>query len=244
MESSKARRFFTNMICALVVNKHRRKTLRAILNSPTIRHIRFIKRDLQMPLHRIKAFVGQQTRNLIIGVNNQYVYKFPLRRDNSRELALREKRIVDAFAGTSPILIPGVELLDYDGHIVRKYDFIRGTTLRGLSADDVLQNIDRLAHQIAVFLDCIARQDPPALRDLKYAPDAQPGFMFGWFQGDVCDNFLVDPETMDIVAFIDWEDSMFGDFSSIFYSEQRTPRKELMQAVEREYRAIFAAHNK
>lgn len=239
MESSKIRRFFTNIICALVYNKHRRKTLRAVLNSPTIRHIKFIKKDLKQPLRRVKMFVGQQTRNLIIGVNDEYIYKFPLRRDNSRELALREKRVVDVFHAVSPIPIPGVELLDYDGHIVRKYEFIRGCTLRQLSTEDVLANIDTLARQIAVFIHEIARRDPAKLRDLKPADAGGPGFMYGWFQGDICDNFLVNPETMEITTFIDWEDNMYGDFSYVFSAEQRTPRRELMNAVHREYKRLY-----
>ena len=46
---------------------------------------------------------------------------------------------------------------------------------------------------------------------------------------------------MKIIAFIDWEDCMFGDFSQIFTMDKRSPHRELMAAVRREYDALYAA---
>lgn len=239
------RRFFVNVICALIPNKPKRKKLRVMLNSDLIGCIRFIKRDLNRKnIGRIKVFIGYVARNLIISVNNEYVYKFPLRREDSNELALREKRIVDALTGTTSFRIPGVQLLEWEKTIVRKYDFIPGATLSQLNNEKVMAHIDILAPQIAKFVYDIACADPVKIRDLKPSKNAKPDYMVGWCQGDIADNFIIDPDNFNIVAFIDWEDAVFGDFSYVLTKDKRSPRRELMTAVRREYDKLYRAHKK
>lgn len=231
-------RFFTNIICGFIYNKDIRKHARVIMNSPMLSDINFIHKNLNKPLHKIKTFIGYQARNLLISANDEYIFKFPLRRSNSSELAIREKRIVDAFAPISPVYVPPVEILQHRGALVRKYKFIRGTTLRQIPTEILDKHKTKLAKQIARFIYEIASSDPESIRDLKPTPDAKPGYMYGWTQGDICDNFIVDLKTMKIVAFIDWEDSTFGDFSRFFNSDH----KKLMTAVKHEYDKLYYKH--
>ena len=238
-------RFFVNVLCALIPNKPKRKKLRVMLNSDMVGCIRFIKRDLNRKnLGRIKVFIGYGARNLIISVNNEYVYKFPLRRDDSNELALREERIVNALVRATSFYIPGVQLLNWKNTIVRKYDFIPGANLSQLSNDKIISHIDVLAPQIAKFVYDIACADPVKIRDLKPSKNAKPGYMVGWCQGDIADNFIINPDNFKIVAFIDWEDALFGDFSSVLIKDKRSPRRELMMAVSSEYDKLDRANKK
>lgn len=126
MSKQPIRHFFTNIICGCVYNKDDRKKLRVLLNSPVMSYLRFVRADLGVKIRRFRTFVGYQARSLLIGVNDKYIYKFPLRRDNYRELAMREKRVTDALRAVSPLYIPNVEVLNYNGMLVRKYDLIRG----------------------------------------------------------------------------------------------------------------------
>ena len=239
------RHFFVNVLCALIPNKPKRKKLRVLLNSDLLGCIRFIKRDLKRKnIGRVKTFIGYGARNLIISVNDEYVYKFPLRRGNSNELALREKRIVDALQRTTSFYIPDVQLLEWKKTIVRKYEFIHGSTLSQMNDDDVISHIDVLAPQIAKFIYDVACADPIKIRDLKPSKNDKPSYHVGWCQGDIADNFIIDPINFNIVAFIDWEDASFDDFAHVFTKDKRSPRHELMVAVSREYDKLYNANKK
>jgi len=239
MSGKSIRHFFTNIVCGFVYSKDGRKKLRVLLNSPLLEYIRFIRADTGLHAPRLRTFVGYQARSLIIGVNDKWVYKFPLRRDNYRELARREQRIVRALRPYSDVLVPDVQLMEYKGMLVRKYPYVRGVSLRRAPRDVIMQNIDTLAVQVARFLYDIGHADPSEIRDLKPVPDARPGYMCGWCQGDVCDNFMIDLKTMRVCAFIDWEDARFCDFSYMFNCEKRTPAREFMNAVCREYERLW-----
>lgn len=237
--AGKLRRFFTNIICGCVYNKDTRKRLRVVLNSPMSSYVRFIRKNIGGPIRKLKTFVGYQARNLIISVNDGCVYKFPLRRSDSNLLAMREKRITDALSSISPIKIPSVEIFEYRGVLVRRYPYVHGTRLREMPLDVVMENINILAPQIARFLYEIGISDPVQICDLKPAPDVRPGYKYGWFHGDIGDNFFVDMNTMKITSFIDWEDCYFGDFSATFTGDKRSPNRELMRAVSCEYDKLY-----
>ncbi len=113
-----------------------------------------------------------------------------------------------------------------------------------LPVADVLRHKNKLARQVARFLFDVARCDPVEIRDLKPRPNMRPGYMCGWCQGDICDNFIINPKTWDIVAFIDWEDCAFGDFSHLLDWDQRSPARELMAAVRAEYKKLYDASQK
>lgn len=233
------RRFLSNIICGCVYNKDKRKQLRVVLNSPMRSYIKFIKKNIDGPIKKIKTFVGYQARNLLISVNDEYIYKFPLRRSNSNELAIREKRILDALGPISPVYISPVDIYEHNGEIVRRYKFSHGTQLRQMPVDVALQNVDVLAPQIARFLYIIGCADPQEIRDLKPDVNALPGYMYGWCHGDIGDNFMVNMDTMQIVTFFDWEDAEFCNFSRLFNADKRSPHRELMAAVGREYDKLY-----
>ncbi len=235
------RHLFTNIVCGFIPNKEKRKKVRVLLNSPIAADIKFIRRDLAgQKIKKLKTFIGYQARSLLISVNDKYIYKFPLRRADYRELAIREKRVVDAFVDISPVHIPRVEILEHHGELVRKYEFVRGATIRQLNPADVLQNKTKIARQVAKFIHTVASADPEELRDLKPDPDAQPARYYGWNQGDVMDNFMIDPETFDVIALIDWEDCFFGDFTRLFRGERRSPGREIQAAITTEYEKLYA----
>ena len=233
------RRFFTNIICGCVYNKDKRKHLRVLLNSPIASYMRFIRKNTGEPLRKVKTFIGYQARNLLISVNDKYIFKFPLRRSDSRELTLREERVVSALSPFSPIYVPPVRVFTHRGQLVRRYEYINGCQLRQMPVAVALANIDTLAQQVAEFMYVIGRADPSDIRDLKPSPDAQPDYMYGWTQGDITDNFLVDMETMRVVAVIDWEDCRFGDFSHLLSLDKNTPQREFTAAVQREYDKLY-----
>lgn len=239
MNKKSIRHFITNVICSFIYNKDERKRLRVVLNSPVLEYMKFIKHDTGFRRPRFRTFVGYQARSLIMGVNNKWVYKFPLRRDNYRELALREKRIVDVLAAVSPIHVPTVELLEWNHRLVRKYEFIRGKSMRRISPELIKQNMQQLAAQVAGFMYTIGQSDPAEIRDLKPDPAAKPGYMFGWCQGDIYDNFMVDTDTMRVVAFIDWEDAEFGNFAWRMTAEQDPIAREFMKIVHTEYDKLW-----
>lgn len=243
MAEKSIRHFITNIICGFIYSKAERRRLRVVLNSPIMEYIKFIKQDTGIRRPRIKTFVGYQARSLIIGVNNKWIYKFPLRRDNYRELAMREARLVAALAPLSPIHVPSVDLIEYRGMLIRKYEFIDGPTLRTGPRKTIMANLEPLARQVANFLYVIGQSDPESIRDLKPSPDAAPGYLRGWCQGDICDNFIIDMKTMTVRAFIDWEDCAFMEFEWLLRPGRQQPSHDFMPLVRREYDKIWHAHH-
>ena len=233
------RKFITNAICGLIYNKDTRKRVRVILNSDMMGYIRFIQKTTGLRARKIKTFIGYRARNLLISINDKFIFKFPLRRSDSNDLALREKRIVEALAPFSPIYIPPVKTMRYQDKIVRQYDFLSGVQLRKLPADTVLKNLDKLVAPVAKMLYEIGCADPEQIRDLKPNPKDKPGYLYGWCQGDIADNFLINPDTLEVTAFIDWEDCTFGDFSDLFSGDKRSPMREFMGALKQEYDKLY-----
>lgn len=249
------RHFCTNIICAFIWNKYKRKKMRVLLNSNILSDLIFIKRDIQEPIKYFKTYTGYMARSLVINVNNKWVYKFPLCRENSDELSLREKRIVDAISKYISGYIPPVEILEMPHartgqKLVRKYPFVSGVSLRGLPVETVLKHKKKLAHQLAVFLYETAVADPAEIRDLKIHPILKSppidhsSYMVGWFQGDIADNFLINPKTCDIVAFIDWEDSRFIDFSQMLEMDKSIKQRTVLSATVQEYALIWQKNHK
>ena len=232
------RRFFTNIVCAFVWDQTKRKKLRVMMNSPILTYLRFMRRDMGMPLGNIHFFIGYHAKSLLISANNKYIYKFPLRHKNYRAMAMREKRIVDALSPISPLYIPPVELIEYRGILIRKYDMIPGRGMRALPADVRARFSDKLAREIATFIDVIGRADPMEIRDMKPQPDVHPKPGMGWYHGDIFDNFLVDVETGKINAVIDWEDCAFTDFGDHIASDHRPGVGDFMKRVAAEYQKI------
>ena len=212
------RHLLSNIVCGFIWKKSLRDKIRTMIRYPqTHEYVRFVRRFAKnMKQRKIKVLVGYGCRNLIVILNNKHVFKFPLTSDG-KEIALREKRHVDAFYGISPIKIPLMKIIPYKDIYVRKYEFAKGTLLTDIKPCFIAQHQEHIAKQIANFLYVIGKGDPIEIRDLKPEPDAKPGFLYGWFQDHMWQNFMLDEQSFDITFFIDWENTAFEDFRQSLY---------------------------
>ena len=237
----KIRHFITNMICGLIYNQETRKHVRAALNSPLVGLLVMIKNDSGIRHPKYKIITGFRGRNLLIKVNDKYIYKYPTQKCNfAPNIEVRERDITSELAKISPIFIPVPTLLKYQDKIVRRYDVVHGISLRQLiKRGKIYEKYKRyLAHQVAYFMYVIAKHNPRALYKYKDDASAKPGFMFGWHHCDLLDNFMIDDKTFKITSFIDWEEVGFGDFSDIFY-DKNPYLNEFMQMIADEYKKIY-----
>lgn len=204
--------FAANILCGFIPSKKLRHRIRVRAHFDLSKYIDFAVRDSGLVNPTVRTYQGHGgMKKIIVALNNTVAYKFPLvarRADSPR----REKMFTDAFRDVSPIRLPKMEILQFGGMDVLKYEFIAGSTLADTPADAIRRHGDKIAHQLAEFLFEIGRSNPPALRKLKPAR-AKPGYMYGWYHGDIGGNFIIDPTTGDITAFIDWETAAFCDWT-------------------------------
>ena len=207
------RHFISNLICGFIWKKSLRDKVRTMIRFPqTHEYVRYVRNFAKNTKHRkIKTVVGYGCKNFVVILNDKHVFKFPLLTDG-KDISIREKRIVDAFYGISPIRIPLMKIIPYKGIYIRKYEFAHGTLLTDIKPEIVNPHQEHIAKQIAEFLYVVGRADPVEIRDLKPNPDEKPGFLYGWFQKDIWQNFMLDTKTFDITFFIDWEQTSFEDF--------------------------------
>ncbi len=243
MKIYKIRRFFVNIICGFIPGKERRKQVRAYLNSNVWRYKQFIRRDLNMPLNNVRIKYGYGTRNIIILVNNRWAYKFPVGVGENSEFAYRELRIVNTMKSVSPIRIPDMYIVNMGKMVVRKYEYVKGKTFGELSTDEILKNWDGWAQKIAEFIYIISKSYPDEIKDLIPSNAKSHGIMNGWCHTDICGNFIVDVDTMQIVSVIDWEDFKYGDFSNMFTSSLKLGT-EFMQKVRVNYLNLYNRNEK
>lgn len=212
------RHFLSNIVCAFIWKKSTRDLVRTMIRFPQTRdYVRYVRNFAKNMEHKkIKKIVGYGCKNFVIILNNKHVFKFPLLNDG-KDVATREKRIVDAFYGISPIKIPLMKIIPYKNIYIRKYEFATGTLLTDIKPAIIMQHSEHISKQIANFLYVIGKNDPIEIRDLKDNPNDKPGFLYGWFQKDIWQNFMLDTKTFDITFFIDWELASFEDFRSSLY---------------------------
>lgn len=212
------RHLISNIVCGFIWSKTLRDKVRTMIRFPQTRdYVRFVRKFARnMKQYKIRTLVGYGCKNFIVILNNKHVFKFPLLNDG-KDIAMREKRIVDAFYGISPIKIPLVKVIPYKDIYVRKYEFCDGVLLTDVSPKIINQHHEHIAKQIAEFLYVIGKQDPIEIRDLKERPNDRPGYCYGWYQGDFWQNFMLNPNTFDITFFIDWEQAAFENWLPAFY---------------------------
>ena len=241
MISVKIRHFLTNTICGLIYNQNTRKRVRAALNSPLLPLLRFIKRDSQIKHPRFKIITGFRGRNLLIKVNDKYIYKYPTQKCNfAPNIEVREFEITSELSKISPIYIPVPTLLKFKNKILRRYDVVHGMSLRELIKNEQIYNKHKkyLAHQVAYFLYINAKSDPESIQKYKDNPNDIPGFLYGWHHCDLLDNFMIDETTFKITSFIDWEEVGFGDISPALIDKNQI-LNDFMQTVKNEYIKIY-----
>ena len=227
------RKLLINLLCGFIPGRQRRKRIRARLTHPNVRQmIAFAKSfsDRQKPM--VKFTYGFRCANLVVTVDDKWVFKFPLHGD-AKDIAIREQRITNALRPISPIKIPDMNIIIWNNMYVRKYEFIAGIGFRALSREAQILHADTIAKQLGPCLHAIAQADPKEIADLKPRPTDKPTIMHGWNQNDLWDNFIMDPKTFKIVGLIDWEDAAFVDFYRCFTSG--TGCSVAKQALLREY---------
>lgn len=207
------RHFISNVVSGLIRKKSLRDKVRTAIRYPQVHdYTKFVRRIAKnMPHSKITTAVGYGCKNWIVILNKTRVFKFPLLTDG-KEIALREKRITDVFSKISPIKIPKMKILEYNGIYVREYEFATGKLLTDFPPHVILAHSEHIAKQLANFLYVIGQSDSKELRDLKPNAKAKPGFLYGWFQGDIWQNFMLDEKTFNIKYFLDWEGMNFEDF--------------------------------
>lgn len=197
-----------NIVCGMIPNKKVRHRMRTRMNYDIGKYVDFARRHAGRPNARVRTYSGHGgMKKIVVVLDDEIGYKFPLvaaRADSPK----REKMYADAFRDISPIYIPKMEILSFNGMDVLRYDFRPGKTLGDMDAGTILRHEDKIAKQLAAFLFELGRSDPESIRHLKPV-DAVPGMFYGWYHGDIGGNFVVNPETGDIVAFIDWESAAF-----------------------------------
>lgn len=242
----KIRHFITNIICGMIYNQNIRRRVRVVLNSPVLKLKSFIKKDCKIRHPKFKFITGFRGRNLLIRVDDKYIYKYPTQiSDFAQNIEVRERDITRELARVSPIFIPQPTLLNFGDKIIRRYDVVDGLSLRELVKNKPVYNRHKkyLARQIAEFLYEIARVDPKSIYKYKDNPSDKPGFFRGWHHCDLLDNFMIDEKTYKIIAFIDWEEVAFGDFT--YYLLDKNPvMYDFMKEIKSEYETIYKNNQK
>ena len=174
------RHLISNIICGFIWSKRLRDKVRTRIRFPQTRdYVRYVRKFARnMEQRKIRTLVGYGCKNLIVILNNKHVFKFPLLTDG-KDVSIREKRIVDAFYGISPIKIPLLKVIPYKNIYIRKYEFAKGTLLTDVSPKVIAEHSEHIAKQIAKFLYVIGKQDPVEIRDLKPNQSDRPGFLAG-----------------------------------------------------------------
>ena len=239
------RRLVSNIVCGFIPNQKTRSRVRVVLNNPSIKaHIKFVRRWADENcggVQKLKLDFGVGCHNLVVLLNDKYVFKFFLV-PGRESRAYHEERVVAALRDISPIRLPKMELIRYGDTVLRLYEFVPGKMLTDFDASYINQNRDKIARQLANFMYVIGCADPAALRDLKPTPDATPDFMYGWFHNDIGNNCILDDD-LNIVGFIDCEKACFCDFkSSLTNAEHFWDKKGyygLMVSVLAEYAKLY-----
>ena len=238
-----------NIICGFVPGRKARSRVRVFLMYPVaFSYVRFVKRWAHENcggVQKLTVAFGVGCRNLVVLLNDAHVFKFLLvKRENP---ALREERIVNALRRVSPLISPKIEVINWNGVLIRRYDFVRGKLLCDFSPAEITANQTKIAKQLASFMYKIGRADPVAIRDLKPDPDAQPDYMYGWFHNDIGNNCLLDDD-MNITGFIYCDKTAFCDFrTSLPYANHHWDKHGftgLLVNTLYEYSKLYFAHNK
>ncbi|MBO4480195.1 MAG: hypothetical protein J5742_01040 [Alphaproteobacteria bacterium] len=214
------KRWVANIISGFIPNESRRKKFRTKLQFETKWCLEFVRNYMGDKNVKLDTYVGHGCLNYIVVANRKYVFKFPIH-DGTDEDPTKEKRITDYFAKKLSITVPTLEIIKHNGRYIKKYDFIDGVTLADVDRKRFDANRAKIASQIADFIFTMSTTDPRTLGDLKPRDAGRPGFMYGWGHRDIGGNFILNPKTMDVIGFIDYENAGFGDLMQDFRNANR-----------------------
>ena len=120
------KKFLVNLACGFIPSKSVRHRVRVRAQFDIKSYVDFAVRDAGLVRPTVRTYQGHNgMKKIIVVLNNTVAYKFPLvdaRADSPR----REKMFADAFRNVSPVRLPKMELLQFRGMDVLKYEFITG----------------------------------------------------------------------------------------------------------------------
>lgn len=210
-------RWMANIIAAFIPNELRRRRFRTMLRFDTDWCPKFVREYIKTPKPQLKTYVGNGCHNYVVVADKKYVFKFPIRNNKNQDPG-PEQRITQSLTAASPYRVPRMEIIKHDNGYIKKYDYLDGVTIASADKSRVQKNLHKIAEQIARFLFALSTYDPADISDLKPAGAHARGFMYGWGHNDIGGNFILNPETMDIIGFIDWETATFGDLMPDLYN--------------------------
>lgn len=191
------------------------KIMMGIIHPEIIRYKRFVKNNYAKGKKcKIKTAYGRGYKNVVLVLDKKYVFKFPFAsrdKDFVKRVSVMEKRIVDAFRKISPIYIPKMELINWDGIIIRKFEYVSGKQITDFNPNKIsMENRKKIARQLANMIRVIQQSDPQELKKFKPNPDEPATDFRGWMHADLATNFLLDDD-FNVTAVIDWEDTYWVD---------------------------------
>ena len=114
------RKIIASIICSFVPGRTRRRRIRVRLQHPIIKKMAKFAKSFSTNKHpKVRYTYGFRTANFVVVIDDKWVFKFPLTGD-AHDIAVREKRITDALRPISPVKIPDMEILDWNGMAVRR----------------------------------------------------------------------------------------------------------------------------
>lgn len=199
-----------NFICMFILNKQKRNLLRTKLKFDTKWCRDFVYDYMGTKNLKLKSYVGHGCKNVIIVVDKKTCFKFPIDKKANYNPE-KEKLIIDYFSTIVKFKLPKIEIIKHNGMYIKKYDFIDGVSIDDANRKLVKANISKIAAQITDFLFTLSTANPSVLKKFIPAHSKKPGFLYGWGHNDIGGNFILNPKTMDIIGFIDWESAAYGD---------------------------------
>lgn len=171
-------------------------------------------------------------------VDNKYVCKIRKFFDKSVPVQkiIREKRITDAFQPIVSLQIPQIDIIESDGLTFYRYNFIPGINLNRLSRRTIVKHGWEWGKQLAEFIYAMHNHNAPEIKDLKDRDGD------GWNHNDICNNIIVDQDTMKIVGIIDWEYAGWGmldtEFENCTAFSKKMEKSGLGTAIQIHYHLI------
>ena len=171
-------------------------------------------------------------------VENRMVFK--VRKHNNTKIPqdeiIRQKRLTDALAPFSPFRITCIRVIQAGEYIFYKYPYIPGKNLNSLGVKRIMASRMKIGRQIANFIYKVHNSKPVGINDLKC------GDGDGWNHNDLCNNIIVNPNSMDIVGIIDWEYAGWGkletEFANATAFSSAMRESGLDEAIRSEYNRI------
>lgn len=139
-------------------------------------------------------------------VDHRYVFKIRKFYDKTTpvEKIMREQRITNALADAASVRIPRIRVVRAGKYTFYEYDFIPGRNMNTFSGAAIARYAPVWGAEIGEFIHSIHNAQPALLDDLQDCPGD------GWNHNDICNNVIIDPDTMHVAGVIDWEYSGWG----------------------------------